>query len=103
MLTASADFETAVMAVNQAEIFRFIRKPWDMDFRAAVAEALARHAALVADGLARYAGLAADRLAKHPESVVTESAQQCALRELEAEEPGITHVRWGPDGSVLLQ
>ena len=30
------------------------------------------------------------------------SAQELALRRLEEEEPGITRVNWGPDGSVIL-
>jgi hypothetical protein len=30
------------------------------------------------------------------------TAQELEAKRLEAEEPGITKVRWGPDGSVLL-
>ena len=30
------------------------------------------------------------------------SPQELEKKRLEAEEPGITNVRWGPDGSVLL-
>jgi two-component system probable response regulator PhcQ len=30
------------------------------------------------------------------------SKQEMELRRLEQESPGITHVNWGPDGSVLL-
>ena len=30
------------------------------------------------------------------------SPQELALRRLEEQEPGITKVNWGPDGSVLL-
>jgi len=93
MLTASTEIETAMTAVNEAEVFRFIRKPWDQDFRRAVADALGRNASLVAEREATT------RVVVRHE----ESTQQRALRELEASEPGITRVRWGPDGSVLLQ
>jgi hypothetical protein len=30
------------------------------------------------------------------------SAEEIERRRLEAEEPGITEVTWGPDGSVVL-
>jgi hypothetical protein len=92
MLTASTEIETAMTAVNEAEVFRFIRKPWDQDFRRAVADALARNASLVAE-----------RVSPATDVIHNETAQQRAWRELEASEPGITRVRWGPDGSVLLQ
>ena len=93
MLTASADIDTAVMAVNSAELFRFIRKPWDQSLRRAVADALARHEEVAAAEYLRAATVPAPS---------GETAAARALRELEASEPGITHVRWGPDGSVLL-
>lgn len=93
MLTASADIDTAVMALNHAEVFRFIRKPWDQTLRKAVVEALARHEEL--------AGAERTR-ANAPQPARDESPEARAMRELEAMEPGITHVRWGPDGSVLL-
>ena len=32
----------------------------------------------------------------------TLSAEEFERKRLEAEEPGITKVKWGPDGSVLL-
>lgn len=93
MLTASADVDTAVMAVNSAELFRYIRKPWDHSLRTAVADALARHEELATAAFLR----AATDVGATDESPATR-----ALRELEASEPGITRVRWGPDGSVLL-
>jgi two-component system probable response regulator PhcQ len=91
MLTASAETDTAMLAINQAEIFRFIRKPWDMDFRRAVGEALAYHGELVGKREASQA------------DEDTDAALKQALRELEASEPGITRVKWAGDGSVLLQ
>jgi DNA-binding NtrC family response regulator len=91
MLTASGDIETAVAALNKAEVFRFIRKPWDLDLRVAIVDALARNDEL------------ASQMTHHEPFAANPSARTRALRELEASEPGITQVRWGPDGSVLLE
>lgn len=79
MLSAAADFGTVLAAVNRAGVFRYIPKPWSepqllADLRAA----------LVFDP---YAMPSADELER---------------RRLEALEPGITQVDWGPNGEVLM-
>jgi two-component system, probable response regulator PhcQ len=79
MLSAAADFGTVLAAVNRAEVFRYIPKPWNetqllADLRAA----------LVHDPCARP------------------SADELERRRLEALEPGITQVEWGPNGEVLM-
>jgi hypothetical protein len=79
MLSATADFGTVLAAVNRAEVFRSIPKPWSeprllADLRAA----------LVFD------------------PCVTPSADELARRRFEALEPGITQVEWGPNGEVLM-
>lgn len=44
MLTGQADLEVAVEAINQGEIYRFIRKPWDEDeMKTTVTQALERY------------------------------------------------------------
>lgn len=44
MLTGRADLETAVAAINQGEVFRFLQKPWSNDeLRDTVVEALTRY------------------------------------------------------------
>lgn len=44
MLTGHADLEVAVEAINQGEIYRFIRKPWDEDeMKTTVTQALERY------------------------------------------------------------
>ena len=82
-LTAVEEFGAAVAAINEAEVFRFLRKPVDpIALRTAVEEALGR-----ADAAhdARGAREAADR-------------RRVALVDLESDHPGISHVQSGPDG-----
>ena len=84
MLSASTDFATALDAINQAQVFRYIAKPWQTEqLKEAIALAL----------------LQRDRLL-HEDGGLT--PQEAEARRLEAEEPGITSVKWGPDGSVIL-
>lgn len=79
MLSAAADFGTVLAAVNRAEVFRYIPKPWN-------------EAQLLAD---LRAALVFDPCA-------TPSAYELERRRLEALEPGITQVEWGPNGEVLM-
>jgi DNA-binding NtrC family response regulator len=79
MLSAAADFGTVLAAVNLAGVFRYIPKPWN-------------EAQLLAD---LHAALAFDPCA-------TPSATEMERRRLEALEPGITQVEWGPNGEVLM-
>lgn len=94
MLSASADFKTVMDAINEAEVFRYIPKPW------------------VQEELKEIMGLASD----HRDQIVEDkrladqlraqlnpiSAQEKEAKLLEEEEPGITQVNWAPDGSVRL-
>jgi len=79
MLSAAADFGTVLAAVNRAGVFRYIPKPWsDPQLLADL------HAALVFDPCA------------------SPSTEELERRRLEALEPGITQVEWGPNGEVLM-
>jgi DNA-binding NtrC family response regulator len=89
MLTASTEFETAMSAINEAHVFRFIPKPWQLeDLRGNITEALAMRDRL----LAEQAGAQGEAL----------TPQELEARRLEAEEPGIMQVRRAPDGSIIL-
>jgi two-component system, probable response regulator PhcQ len=79
MLSAAADFGTVLAAVNRAGVFRYIQKPWN-------------EAQLLAD---LRAALVFDPCA-------VPSADELERRRLEALEPGITQVEWGPNGEVLM-
>ena len=94
ILSGYADLNALIEAVNAAGIRRFIAKPWkDYELIAAIGQSLALRAAAVENqSLADEMRLARGTL----------TAEDLERRRLEAEEPGITHVIWGPVGSVLL-
>ena len=94
MLSASAEFNTLLGAINDAEAFRFIAKPWtQQELGDAYRMACERRDQIREEHrLADIARVKQGRL----------SEQDAELRRLEEQEPGITKVRWGKDGSVLL-
>lgn len=95
VLSASTDFDAVMTAVNEAEIFRYITKPWsDSELVASIRLGLARREQLLEDR--RLADEA--RLQKGDMTI-----EEIELNRLEAEDPGITKVNWGPGGSVLLE
>lgn len=95
ILSASTDFDALMTAINEAEIFRYLTKPWDDG----------ELVATVRLGLARREQLLEDRrLADEARFFQGDmSVEEIELQRLEADEPGITKVKWGPDGSVLLE
>ena len=94
ILSGYADLDALVGAINEAQIYRFISKPWhDIELRAAVAQALAHH-----DLLLENQRLADEVRAQR--GII--SRQEMEFRRLEAESPGITQVKWGPNGEVML-
>lgn len=94
MLSASAEFKTVLGAVNEAEVFRYIEKPWNID----------ELEDIVRLGLAEYDRIQAAQALVDEAKIQKNELTQQELEEkrLEKEEPGITKVKWGPDGSVLL-
>lgn len=94
ILSGYADLNALIGGINEAQIYRFLSKPWnDYELVSAVASALAyRDLQLENQRLA-------DRV-RLQQGVLT--AEDLERKRLEALEPGITQVKWGPDGSVLL-
>ena len=94
LLSASNDFDTLVHAINQAEVFRYIAKPWQVEeLKKTLELAFA----------SRDQQMEALRLMQAPQAAEPPlSPQELEARRLEAEEPGITQVNWEPDGSVRL-
>ncbi len=95
VLSACADMDGIARAINDAGIFRFVSKPWsDSDLRATIGQ-LIEHRALLLENrrLADEVRAQQDLIAR----------QKHELARLEAECPGITHVRWSEDGGVLLE
>lgn len=95
VLSAQADMHALVEAINRAEIFRFLAKPWDdADLVATLQAALARRDTILAER----------RLADQQRVARGDmTPAEMALRRLEEEEPGIARVDWTPDGGILVE
>ncbi|HCE07694.1 MAG TPA: response regulator [Oxalobacteraceae bacterium] len=94
VLSASTEFDTLMDAINQAEVFRYIIKPWqDVELKEIIQLALARRDQALED-LRLFDKLRVQFGEMTP--------QELEAKRLEADEPGITKVNWGPDGSVPL-
>jgi two-component system, probable response regulator PhcQ len=95
IISAYADIEGIMRAINDAGIFQFVSKPWsDHELKTVIVQVLNHRALLVenhqlANEVRRQRGLI--------------SKQQEELARLELESPGITRVRWSDDGGVLLE
>ena len=94
ILSGYADLDGLIGAINEAGISRFISKPWnDYELVSTLGQTLAL----------RDLTLENQRLAdKARREMGVISEEELERRRLEREEPGITQVKWGPDGSVLL-
>lgn len=91
VLSASSDFGEVSNAINRAEIFRYLAKPWEaQELRAIFAQAFERFDQ-------------AREIRRRLDGAPRLSAEELELRKLEEEEPGITFVRRGPDGAVYLE
>jgi len=94
MLSASAEFDTIVHAVNEAEVFRYLPKPWlAEDVAESIRLGIARRDKLLEDRKL------ADEIRRQQDKAL---AQTLEKKRLEALEPGITRVNWGEDGAVHL-
>lgn len=92
VLSASNDVGEVMDAINRAEVYRYVAKPWEAkELEKVFTQAFARRDEL----------LAARRQAGEGERAGL-SPQEREARRLEAEEPGITRVRRDSDGSVIL-
>lgn len=95
ILSGHAEWQALLGAINQAEVYRFLPKPWDTaDLRLTVDRALEYRATLLDNRR-----LAAE-VRRQQEELDNRDA---ALRELERTNPELVRVRWGEDGSVLLE
>lgn len=93
VLSASNDIGEVMDAINRAEVYRYVAKPWEgRELEKIFAQAFARH----------DEASAARRLVQQREQNAL-SPQERERRRLEAEEPGITQVRRDSDGSIYLE
>ncbi|MGR9046444.1 MAG: response regulator [Gammaproteobacteria bacterium] len=94
VLTGYADLDGMNQAINDAEVFRFINKPWNnVEISQAVEKGL-EHKRILQENRAL-----AEQV-RRQQALLNE--QEAILRALEEEEPGITHVNWAADGSIIL-
>jgi DNA-binding NtrC family response regulator len=92
VLSASTDFDVVMKAVNHAEVFRYLAKPWSDDELRTVLEL----------AFARAAQLRAPAPAAAATPALPPTPQELEAQRLEREEPGITRVNWRPDGAIDL-
>ena len=94
ILSGYADLKALIAAINRAEIYRFIGKPWDdHDLALAIRQAL-DHRSLVIENQ-RLADLVRVQQGKL-------SRTEVAVKRLEERYPGITQVKRQADGSIDL-
>ena len=94
VISGQADLPMVVAAINDAQVFRFVGKPWDDgELQLAVVQALQINA------LRRENQRLAD-LVRVQQGMI--SRQDAALRQLEAECPGITRVERDENGAIYL-
>lgn len=95
LLTGHADVNFIMAAINEAEIFRFICKPWnDHELYTNVQQALELRA--YREENRRFAELIREQKSEL-------ERRKSALELLEEQHPGITKVNWAPDGSIILE
>ncbi|MBC7454214.1 MAG: response regulator [Massilia sp.] len=95
MLSASTEFDTVRSAIAEAQVFRYIAKPWQMpELLEAIRQALVQRDALVEQQLL------ADQQRRWRDAMRTPQQIEAAL--LDEEEPGMLEVKWGPNGEIVL-
>jgi DNA-binding NtrC family response regulator len=94
VLSASSDFEVVRQAMNHIGLYRYLSKPWDDEqWRSEISKAV-EHA------LTRQEERDLLAAARHQRGQI--SAADLEILRLEADEPGITQVEWGPLGEVVI-
>jgi two-component system probable response regulator PhcQ len=94
ILSGYTDLNGLIGAINEARIDRFIAKPWnDFEFVSALTQVLEIRAL-------RMENESLADLVRCERGEV--SPVDLEMKRLEQQEPGITQVQWGPDGSVVI-
>jgi len=94
ILSGYTDLNGLIGAINEARIDRFIAKPWnDFEFVSTLAQVLEIRALRMENE-----ALADQFRCERGEISVVE----LETKRLEQQEPGITQVQWGPDGSIVI-
>lgn len=95
VLSGLADLEGLQHAINEAEVFLFINKPWsDLEIIHVVRNGLSHRQILLENRALANKVREQQKLLDEKEAII---------KALEAEEPGITQVDWAEDGSIILE
>jgi response regulator RpfG family c-di-GMP phosphodiesterase len=94
VLSGITELQAILDAINEAEIHRYICKPWDdQDLIATIGTALAHREVLVENRRL------ADRVREQQEEL---NKRKSALDRLAEEHPALVHVDWADDGSIVV-
>ena len=94
ILSGFTELEALLGAINEAEIFRYICKPWDdHDLIATIGHALAHREVLVENRRL------ADQVRQQQEEL---HKRKTALEELAEKHPALVEVEWAEDGSIIV-
>jgi DNA-binding NarL/FixJ family response regulator len=94
VVSATTEMVDILNAVNRAEVFRYLAKPWQQEeLVATVQDAFARRDALVQAQRGKPAA---------PPPAPAAGGHEDVLRQLEQDEPGITRVDWDEHGNIRL-
>jgi two-component system probable response regulator PhcQ len=87
ILTGHADMQTAIDAINQGEIYRFLTKPWDdLELKVTLFNAFARQ----------------DLERENRRLMAMVRSQQAVIERIEREHPGIAHVLRDEAGAIVV-
>lgn len=88
ILTAHADLQMAIQAINEAGVFRLLTKPWDDTELKILLKQIDEHIALIKEN---------SRL----KAII--KSQEEVLKHLEEEYPGITTIKRAKDGAIIIE
>jgi two-component system, probable response regulator PhcQ len=94
ILSGHADLQTVLLAVNQAEIYRFITKPWVDEELLITLQKAVEHQSLLDENLKL------SQVVRQQQNRIQH--QLTELKRLEVDSPGITHVDLTEDGYIDL-
>lgn len=94
VLTGFPDLEAVQHAINEAQVFRFINKPWSNLEILSVVENGLQHKHMLEENKRLADSVRAQQILLDEKEGI--------LRALEAEEPGITKVNWNADGAIII-
>lgn len=95
ILSGYTDLEALMGAINEAEIFRFINKPWNDNELILTIEQALKYKDMLTENL-----YLANQVRQQREEL---SKNEKILQNLEKETPGITQVNWADDGSIEIE